>query len=84
MSKRQARIGGGIFAGGFSWLAVGGGGCLDGGEDLLYLMLVRCQRRDSSQNISMETSGGMMVLVFGGVDSGDGGDKGPCLWHLWT
>lgn len=39
------------------------------------------EERDSSQNISMGTSGGMMVLVFGGVDSGDGGDKGPVLGH---
>jgi hypothetical protein len=27
------------------------------------------------------TSGGMMVLVFGGVDSGDGGNKGTALWY---
>jgi hypothetical protein len=85
MSKRQARIGGGILAGGLVLFLVveeGAGGWLGEGEDVFVRVGWMRRGRDLSHNHSKRTSltlsGGMMVLVLVGYDSGDRGDKRPC------
>jgi hypothetical protein len=81
MSKRQARIGGGILE-----VLVGllvGGVCLSWGKGRLVgsiLRYVRKKKRLESEHLNEDVRRDGFTVVFGGVDYGDGGDKRAVRW----